>query len=215
MRGACAGARVPPTETVLNGLTTLANDWRSLAITWHFLLAVLLVMLLAGWRPSSRVVTCLSSGPILCVGVLAWVAGNPFNTTAFTVLGGTLVAGASRLPTTTVRFASGASVAVGAAIIAFGSTYPHFTKTDSWTTYLYASPFGILPCPTLAVVIGITLLLRSLWSNFTTLVLAAAGLVYGAVGVFRLGVALDWGLLVASALLAIRSARDLENKRRT
>ena len=201
MRGACAGVRVPPVETVLNGLTTLANDWRSLAITWHLLLAALLVMLLAGWRPSSRVVACLSSAPILCVGALAWVAGNPFNATVFTVLGGTLVAGACRLSNTTVRFASSTSIAVGAAIIVFGATYPHFTKAASWTTYLYASPFGILPCPTLAVVIGITLLLRSLWSNVATLGLAAAGLLYGAVGVFRLGVALDWGLLVASVLL--------------
>jgi hypothetical protein len=195
---------VPPAETVLNGLTTLANDWRSLAIAWHLLLAALLVSLLAGRRPSSRVAACLAGAPMLCVGVLAWVAGNPFNGAVFTILAGTLVGGAYRVSNTIMRPASRASVALGAAIIMFGSTYPHFINTDSWTAYLYAAPFGILPCPTIAVVIGFTLLFRSLWPNLTTLALAAAGLLYGAVGVFRLGVALDWGLLVASGLLAIR-----------
>jgi hypothetical protein len=50
--------------------------------------------------------------------------------------------------------------------------------------------------------IGITLCFRSLGSRTWTAVLALAGLLYGAFGVFRLGVPLDWGLLLASGALA-------------
>jgi hypothetical protein len=82
-------------------------------------------------------------------------------------------------------------------------------RTDSWTTYIYASPFGILPCPTLSVVIGITLLFPDLRSRSWTTSLAVASLLYGAIGVFRLGVVLDWGLLLASATLAAATASDL------
>ena len=56
--------------------------------------------------------------------------------------------------------------------------------------------------------IGITLLFRecrrSLWST----ALVVAGLLYGAMGVFRLGVALDWALLAAAAILATKLARE-------
>ena len=55
---------VPPPETILAGLAAIANDWRSLAIAWHVLLGVLLVLLLAGWRPSARLM-----GQLLCVQI--------------------------------------------------------------------------------------------------------------------------------------------------
>jgi hypothetical protein len=44
---------VPAPETILTGLSTIANDWRWLAVTWHFLLAALLVLVAAGWRPAA------------------------------------------------------------------------------------------------------------------------------------------------------------------
>ena len=44
-------ADVPSAETILTGLTAIANEWRWLAILWHVLLGALLVTLFAGWRP--------------------------------------------------------------------------------------------------------------------------------------------------------------------
>jgi hypothetical protein len=98
--------------------------------------------------------------------------------------------------------------AAGGAIAAFGWTYPHFVTTESWMTYLYASPFGILPCPTFAVVIGVSLMVGHLTAIGWQATLIVAGLLYGAIGVFRLGVVLDWALLLASVLLAAAIARD-------
>jgi hypothetical protein len=75
-------------------------------------------------------------------------------------------------------------------------------------TYLYASPFGILPCPTLSTVIGLTIISSNFSSVAWSAALAAAAVVYGAIGVFRLGVVLDAGLLLASGALGVAVARD-------
>ena len=195
-------------EAILAGLTGIANNWRWLAIAWHIFLATLLVRLVAGWRPSSRLIGQLLIAPLLSVSLLAWLSGNPFNGTAFGVLAAALLRAANRFSKASVQLHSPAWAAPGVALIMFGWVYPHFLKTDSWTTYLYASPFGLLPCPTLSVVIGVTVFFRecrpSLWST----ALVVAGLLYGAMGVFGLGVALDWALLVAAAILATRLARE-------
>jgi hypothetical protein len=100
----------------------------------------------------------------------------------------------------------------------FGWFYPHFLATDRWIAYAYAAPLGLLPCPTLSAVIGITLILDFLGSRSWALTLAAAGLVYGVIGVFALGVMLDYAL-VAGALAALAalatSAAVLERPGRT
>ena len=57
------------------------------------------------------------------------------------------------------------------------------------------------PCPTLSVVIGMTLPIANLRSRAWAAPLLLAGVLYAAIGVFALGVALDWGLFVAAALL--------------
>ncbi len=195
-------------ETILTGLTTIANEWRWLAITWHILLAALLVTLAAGWHPSTRSVGHLLVAPLLSVSLLAWLSGNPFNGTVFAVLAGTLVWTAIRFSNASVILASPTWVAPGVALVVFGWTYPHFLNTESWTAYLYAAPFGLLPCPTLSVAMGMTLLFQNLRSRTWCAALLVPGLLYGAVGVFRLGVGLDWGLVVASAMLAAALARD-------
>jgi hypothetical protein len=89
----------------------------------------------------------------------------------------------------------------GAALVAFGWTYPHFLPGHHWTVYTYAAPFGLLPCPTLAAVIGLTLVVGMLRSKAWSLTLAAAGFAYGAMGVFSLNVTLDYGLLAGATLL--------------
>jgi hypothetical protein len=60
----------------------------------------------------------------------------------------------------------------------------------------------------LSVAIGMTLLFQNLRSRLWSMALVVAGLLYAAVGAFRLGVALDWGLLFASAVLGAAVVRD-------
>jgi hypothetical protein len=195
---------MPSPDTIVNGLTTIANDWRGLAIGWHIWLFALGGLLARGWRPSVRAAARLLVAPVISVGVLAWLSANPFNGIAFLGLAAVLARASFCLPEQPVLPASPAWVARGAAVVAVGAIYPHFLRTDSPAVYVVASPVGLLPCPTLLVVLGSTLVFSNLPSRRWSTPLLLAGAAYGAIGVFRFGVALDWALFIATTLLGAR-----------
>ena len=194
------GLFMPTPESVLSWATEVANEWRWLAIVWHVALAPLLIAVVIR-PPSPRLAARVLALPIGSVAVLAWISGNPFNGLAFTVLLVVLFSATRHLSRTPVGPASAGSRLAGAALVAFGWTYPHFLDTDTSAAYAYASPLGLLPCPTLSVVIGVTLALGGLQSRAWSLPLFAAGLLYGLIGIFRLRVVLDVPLLAGSVLL--------------
>lgn len=194
---------MPSTADILIGLTSIANQWRSVAVSWHVAFAVWLVAVGAGWRPSTRVAGYLLASPFVSVMVIAIVTRNAFNGAAFAALVLALVFVASRLPREPVRVAPPRAIVAGALLIAFGWGYPHFLATEPWTSYLYAAPLGILPCPTLSAVTGVTLAFCQLGSRAWAFTLAIAGLAYGAMGAFVLGVTLDHVLLAGALLMAV------------
>jgi hypothetical protein len=195
------GCVVPTADAVLAWAASVANEWRWLAIIWHVALAALLVAVSLA-RIQERVVARLLVLPIVSVAVLAWLSANPFNGLVFTAVGVLLLRSVKHLPRSAASRAPRGWRLDGWALVAFGWLYPHFLITDSWAAYAYASPFGLLPCPTLAVVVGVTLALGGLRSARWNTVVAAAAVLYGAIGVFRLGVILDVWLLVGGILLA-------------
>jgi len=163
---------MPTSHAILAGAVAIANEWRTAAVAWHVALAVVTTAVVCGWRPSNRVAGYALSAPFLSVSAAAWTCGNPFNGTVFAALFLVLLALAKRLSREPVRFGGPVLATLGAIAIAFGSGYPHFLETDRWTTYVYASPLGVLPCPTLSAVIGATLL-------FSWALLARSSLRYG------------------------------------
>lgn len=189
---------MPTAETVLSWATGVANEWRWLAIVWHIALGGLLVAI-GRVRVSQRLLGLLLVFPIISVAMLAWASGNPFNGLTFTVLAVLLLRSGGGLPQAPVTRASWGRALPGMALIVLGWLYPHFLSTTTWTAYVYASPFGLLPCPTLSVVIGVTAAagLRSVGWNGA---LAAAGILYGVIGVFGLRVWLDLWLLAGAVL---------------
>jgi hypothetical protein len=202
------GYAVATVEGILSWATAVANDWRWLAMWWHIAFAALVIALLSGFRPTRRLLGFVLALPVISVAVLAWMSRNPFNAVGFTLLAVLLLRAAGCLPLTTVTPASPRWVLAGAGLLALGWTYPHFLITDTWTAYLYTSPFGLLPCPTLLVVIGMTLIFGGLYSMAWSIPLLAAGVLYGVIGVFILRVSLDIWLLSGSVLLAGMIAAD-------
>jgi hypothetical protein len=202
---------MPTGESILSWATSVTNEWRWLAVGWHVALAALSIALLRGFRPSGRTAGLLLVLPPYCVSALAFVTGNPFNGVTFAVLATLLLRTSMKLPETALPRASIGWVLAGAALVAFGWTYPHFLRSDSVIAYAVASPFGLLPCPTLAVVIGMTVVLGGLQSFTWSLLLCAAGVLYGAIGVIALGVALDVWLLAGAVLLGVMAVTDLKD----
>ena len=192
---------MPASDELLSGLGEIANNGRVLAVIWHAYFSALVLALALGVRPSARLGGLLLSLPLFSVSVLAWAQANPFNATLFAVLGTVTLSMPAR-HSERLQTAPWWAVSSGALLFAFGWIYPHFVETPSTLTYLYASPLGLIPCPTLCAVIGIGLMLRGLGSYAWMVVLGAAGVFYGIFGAARLGVTLDW-VLVAGALMML------------
>jgi len=108
---------MPSPETILTGLAAIANDWRWLAIAWHVWVAVLVVLLVGGWRPSVRTAWRLLIAPLISVAVLAWRSGNPFNGTMFIGLAVVLGLESFGISRERARLASPAWIAGGAALV--------------------------------------------------------------------------------------------------
>jgi len=204
---------MPPADAILVWATTVANDWRWLAVAWHAVMGTLLVLMVCGWRPSARLLGYVVLAPVVSVSVLAWRSANPFNAGVFALLAATLAAMTSRFATSPVIVTKSAWTACGLVFAMLGWTYPHFVHVESWAMYSYASPLGLVPCPTLLFVIGTTLIFQNWASVSWHLTLAFVGLLYGAIGVFQLEVGLDWALLVASATVALALVRDVTDRR--
>ena len=204
---------MPTPEQILNSLFEIANTWQPIAIFWHFYFAVLAVGLIKGARPTKRFTGFLLILPLLSVSVLAWLNGNLFSGIVFAVSGTALFCIALRLPASGVKASPRWAVLPGALLVVFGWGYPHFLDTMSYLPYLYAAPTGLIPCPTLSIVIGFSLLLGRLGSRAWSVVLGATGMFYGLLGIWRLSMDLDWLLLIgALILLAVEfSTRHIKN----
>jgi hypothetical protein len=193
---------MPTSEAILAGLTSIANEWRVIAVLWHAFVAALLLAI--GVRPalSNRLVGLLLVLPLLSVSALAWAAHNPFNGAVFAGLSFVLGTIALRLPSASIRIASPPLLFAGGALVAFGFAYPHFLDTAHWTVYLIAAPLGLLPCPTLSAVGGLTLIVGAFRSSAWSLTLAGVCFAYAVIGVIRLQVTMDAGLLAGAIMLA-------------
>lgn len=189
---------MPSFEEILTGLREIANDWRLLAIVWHGYLAVLVLALLSGVRPLRPVAGITLVLPLFSVSALAWAFSNPFNGTIFFLVGAILLIISVRLPRVRIRLAPVSSVLTGAVMFAFGWVYPHFLESASYIQYLFSAPAGLIPCPTLSIVIGLSMMLGCFGARVWSVVLSVTGVFYGIFGAALLGVSLDWILLIGA-----------------
>jgi hypothetical protein len=197
---------MPTSADILDSLSNITREWRPLAIVWHAAFALAAVMF---WRKRSpqRVIAVAIVLPLVSVSALAWWSGNPFNGTVFAVVAAALLFETRGFEDRSVALASRAAVGAGAVLMAFGLAYPHFLDLESWWTYLYAAPFGLIPCPTIAVLIGASLIFGVFGSRAWALTLGAAALAYGGIGVFVLGVTIDVALIAGAVCLFALAAR--------
>lgn len=196
---------MPSAEQILRGLQEITNSWKAIAIAWHVYFGALILALAFGNRPFKRVAGVLLALPFLSVATFAWLTPNPVNGGVFTTLGIVLLLVAAKLPRDRAQIAPKWSLIPGALLFAFGWVYPHFLDTSSYWSYLYMAPTGIVPCPTLIIVIGSALILDGLASRTFGTILGVVGLLYGVVGVAYLHMTLDWVLILGGVLLLVHT----------
>jgi hypothetical protein len=196
---------MPTPDQILAGLHEISNQWKVLAIVWHVFYGVVSVQSLGQERLSARFAGFVLTLPFISVSCLAWVNGNPFNGTFFALLSLILVCISVNLRTEKLSLASKGMFTTGAVLFLFGWSYPHFLDASSFWAYLYLSPLGLIPCPTLSATIGLSFMLNNLSSRLWMFTLGIAALFYGIFGVFRLGVLIDLILLGAGIVAVIAS----------
>jgi len=201
---------MPSPAEILRTLETISNEWLGLAVAWHILLAMAVMAIILGWRPTRKVGAALLVLPLLSVSALAWLHGNPFNGIVFLLFAILLAVLALSQPAAPVTPAPAWARAVGAALVACGWAYPHFVEGGSWLRYIGVAPTGLIPCPTLSLIVGFTLLANGFGSRAYSLSLGILGMFYGAFGAFRLGVRIDL-VLFAGAVVLLAFAQTLRS----
>jgi hypothetical protein len=192
-------------DEILAGLGRVANEAFVYAVLWHLVIGLVSAGLWLGFRPSPRLVGGLLCLPLASVSGFAWAFGNPFNGSSFALL--TILLGwiAWRTPKESVMISRRWSTALGGWLVAFAWSYPHFLVGWPTLAYLIGSPLGLIPCPTLSLVIGVTLIGYGPNTKAWSFVLAAAGLFYALFGALRLGVVIDLALLFGSIAIGARA----------
>lgn len=199
---------MPSPEETLLLLSAIANGAYDYAIAWHVVILVGLLTWSAGHILPRRADAVLRSSALVSVSVFAWCYGVAFNALVFAALSiGALVL--SLRSRSGWRAEAPWAQLLGALLFAFGWVYPHFLDAShGGLAYLYAAPLGLLPCPTLAFLIGLDLLAGAPAGRLYSRVVAGAGVFYGAWGALRLGVWLDLVLLAGALGLLIATLRS-------
>lgn len=198
-------------EEIIAGLQAIVNNYSLISTLWHIVIYVLIILLIFGWHPSNKLMAILFCLPVVSVSILAWYSGNPFNGTLFAVLAVLIVIFGMKASSQPVTLSQLTFLVTGILMIAFALLYPHFMESGSFFKYLYASPVGLIPCPTLSLLIGFALVYNGFGSNALTISLIVYGLFYGLFGVFRLGVTLDIGLIIGTLSLLVKYIMSLRH----
>jgi hypothetical protein len=196
---------MPTSAEILNGLIIAANKFIWIGIGWHIILFAFMVRLFTQKPVNTKIIASGMSVFLLSVGIISVLIHNPFNAIMFALAA--LIFGIYTLnfKAVPVRPEWSPATIVGLLMVIFGFVYPHFLEAKSWINYLYASPMGLIPCPTLSVFIGLTLMLRGFNSRKWMFTAAGLGLFYGIVGVLRLKVYLDVALIGGGSLLLVHA----------
>jgi hypothetical protein len=192
---------MPEKTQILNSLQSIANQYSFVAIIWHVVILIFFILLFFRVVATQRTTGILISLPLISVAVFAWMSGNPFNGSVFTLFAVLVLIFGFRVPVIPLETSRLPFLIIGILMIIFGLVYPHFLENGSPVRYLFAAPTGLIPCPTLSLVIGLALIFSGFNSQAMMLTLVVAGLFYGIFGAFRLGVMLDLFLLFGTGSL--------------
>jgi hypothetical protein len=195
---------MPKAEEILEGLLSISNKNKVFAILWHVIFYLFIAYLICGYVLSNRIFGMLLALPLLSVATFAWMAKNPFNGILFTIMAILIFIFGWNASPVSISFSSFPFKLAGIFMIFFGLVYPHFIQTSSIIKYLYLSPAGIIPCPTLSVLTGFVILYNGFGSQPISLVFIVSGLFYSIFGTLRLKVYLDLFLLFGTLILLVK-----------
>ena len=180
-------------ESILNYLAMVSNQNISLNLIMHVItfLAIPSIFLLKNIRMQKAVFNGLVFILTLTVTVNALINGNAFHLVTFAILLiialRELVMGKNQV---VISATNNVTTFVAFICLFIGVWYPEFVHTSP-LGMLFVSPMGIVPCPTLIVILSLFTLNSSGISKLQYIATIIIGAVYAVIGVFILKVYLD------------------------
>lgn len=196
---------MPSADLILANLHTSANQWWPVAALWHVYVVAVAAYLYIRRPVELRILRLLFALPLASVGVIAWMTGDFFNAISMALVFTLLIALGLGASAGRVRRGRALPLCLGVSLIALGWAYPHFLDAGA-DAYLYAAPLGVLPCPTLAMLVGVSLVLHAPSSSIYPWVLAGVAASYGLFGALYLGVIIDAWLVAGALFLVVVSS---------
>lgn len=187
-------------EKILTYLTFVPNQTLWLNALNHLLVLSALLILIFGKKAKTKRllvdgVICLLFTSIVAVAV---AYGNPFHVITMGLLavfaGIELWQGKNEFTLYKINMRS----IIALLSIFIGFWYPEFVEAN-FLAQLLLSPVGIVPCPTLLVVLGLLTLAYPRVNKTQYIITALMGAFYGITGVFQLKVMLDLPIIVIVA----------------
>ncbi len=204
---------------ILNYIQSVAGKYPVLSIALHVMvIALTILFFIPAFKQKRFVYNGALSVLFTSVAVIACINDNPFNGGVFVILLGFVIVEffRRRNEIVTVSFSRhtwGTNVknALCLAFIFLGLLYPHFVNVSP-ILFIFLSPFGIIPCPTLTVTMGLLNLFYPRVSKGVYTATTLMALFYGITGVFLLQVYMDIPLMLI-AVYSLYNLRFLFKKR--
>lgn len=198
-------------EVILQFLPMLANKYLYINALMHLLVFFTVAMIfMPHIKFKKTVFNILILVLMLSISILSIVNGNPFNFLTFFVLSVfafiEIIKAKNEITTPKISI----KTILCLVFILIGMWYPHFVNAHP-ALLIFLSPVGVLPCPSLYVLLGLLNLYHPQVNKSLFTATALIGLFYGITGVFVLNVALDIPLLILN-IYSIYNLRFLLKK---
>ncbi|HUL30930.1 MAG TPA: hypothetical protein VLZ03_10815 [Thermodesulfobacteriota bacterium] len=95
--------------------------------------------------------------------------------------------------------------------LVFGFWYLHWVESPVWLNALFASPLGVVNCPTMVTVCGFLCLSQKPRSALLEAAVGIVTLYFGFFGIFRLGAYVDVALVLCALFLLVRLIASLRH----
>ena len=204
-------------ESILNYLAMVSNQNIYLNLIMHVItfLSIPSIILLKNIRMQKAVFNGLVFILTLTVTVIAFTNGNPFHFATFAIL---LVIAFIELigrNQVVISTSNNVTIFVGFIFLFIGVWYPEFVHTSS-LAMIFVSPMGIVPCPTLIVILSLFTFNSSGISKMQYIATIIIGALYAVIGVFILKVYLDAALgILVLYLIYILISHKVQVQRNT
>ena len=205
---------LPSSAEVLTDIAVSYKEYKWLSVIFHLAFIILLFLWLKYGDKINRVISGFFG--LICFSIVfrAMLEGDPFDSITFGIITAAWIFELFRQKNKYSIRSTGKFTLILCTVTFFiGFWYPYLT--DNYLFALINSPFSIIECPTLIVMLSVLCIIYPNTNRLLHVVITLFGLLFGFLGTFWLGVQLDIVLMIISLYSAILLLSSLHHKEKS